>query len=137
MRTRNKGRILIVGSIAGLIPGSFQAAYNGSKAFLDNFAFALRNELQETAITVSCLMPGATETEFFRRAEMLDTRVGQAKKDDPAAVARDGFDALMRGEADVVSGWKNKIQAALTSFTPAASLAESHRRMAAPGSAIH
>ncbi len=134
MRRRNAGKILITGSIAGFIPGSFQAVYNGSKAFLDNFAFALRNELKDTAMTVSCLMPGPTDTEFFRRADMLDTSVGQSKKDDPAMVAKVGYDALMNGEADVVSGWKNKLQATLANITPSGFLAEQHRKMAEPGS---
>ena len=74
MRRRNSGRILITGSIAGFMPGSFQAVYNGSKAFLDSFSFALREELRDTKLTVTCLMPGATETEFLRRADMMDTR---------------------------------------------------------------
>jgi short-subunit dehydrogenase len=132
-RARNSGRILITGSIAGYMPGSFQAVYNASKAFLDNFAFALRNELKETEVTVSVLMPGPTDTEFFRRAEMLDTEVGQAKKDDPAVVAKAGFDAMMSGEGDVVSGWKNKMQTTLANITPPGILAELHRKMAAPG----
>jgi short-subunit dehydrogenase len=135
MRARNQGRILITGSVAGFIPGAFQAVYNGTKAFLDNFAFALRNELKDTAVTVSCLMPGPTETEFFRRAEMLDTSVGQGKKDDAAMVAKTGFDAMMSGEGDVVSGWKNKLQTTLANITPAGMLAEQHRKMAAPGTA--
>lgn len=80
MPDRGKGRILITGSIAGFIPGSFQAVYNASKAFLDNFAFALRNELEGTGVTVTCLMPGGTETEFFDRAEMEDTDLGQARR---------------------------------------------------------
>ena len=86
-------------------------------------------------MTVTCLMPGATETDFFERADMLDTKVGQGKKDDPADVARVGFDAMMRGDGDVVSGWKNKLQSAIANVTPAAILAEQHRRMAEPGSA--
>ena len=134
MRAVNSGKILITGSIAGFIPGSFQAVYNGSKAFLDNFAFALRNELKDTAVTVSCLMPGPTETEFFRRADMLDTSVGQSKKDKAADVAKTGFDAMMSGEGDVVSGWKNKLQSTLANITPAGMLAEQHRKMAEPGS---
>lgn len=134
MRARNSGRILITGSIAGFMPGSFQAAYNGSKAFLDSFSFALRNELKETNITVTCLMPGATETEFFERADMLDTQVGQSKKDDPADVAKIGFKAMMNGEGDVVTGWKNKLTTAIASVTPAGILAEQHRKMAEPGS---
>ncbi len=135
MRARNKGRILITGSIAGFTPGSFQAVYNGTKAFIDSFSFALRNEVKDTEITVTCLMPGATETEFFERADMLDTKVGAAKKDDPATVAEVGFKAMMNGEGDVVAGWKNKIQTSIASVTPAAMLAEQHRKMAEPGSA--
>jgi short-subunit dehydrogenase len=116
------------------MPGSFQAVYNGTKAFIDSFSFALRNELKETDVTVTCLMPGATETEFFERADMLDTKVGQQEKDDPAKVARDGFDAMMNGEGDVVSGWKNKLQTTLAAVTPSGVLAEQHRKMAEPGS---
>src|SRR5919112_901523 len=135
MRARNRGRILITGSIAGFLPGSFQAVYNGTKAFVDSFSFALRNELKETEITVTCLMPGATDTEFFERADMLDTKVGTQEKDDPAKVARDGFDAMMAGESDVVSGWSNKIQTTLATVTPNEMLAEQHRKMAEPGTA--
>jgi short-subunit dehydrogenase len=135
MRSRNSGRILITGSIAGFIPGSFQAVYNGSKAFLNSFSFALREELKDTGVTVTCLMPGATETEFFRRADMMDTNVGTAQKDNPATVAKDGFDAMMRGEGDVVSGLHNKVQSAVANVMPAATLAKQHRRKAAPGTA--
>ena len=80
MRRRNSGRILITGSIAGFIPGSFQAVYNGTKAFLNSFSFALREELKDTKVTVTCLMPGATDTEFFRRAEMMDTARRDGRK---------------------------------------------------------
>ena len=135
MRARNKGRILITGSIAGFMPGSFHAVYNGTKAFIDSFSFALRNELKDTEITVTCLMPGATETDLFERADMLDTKVGQGKKDDPAMVAEVGFKAMMKGEGDVVSGWKNKLQTTMANVTPAGRLAEQHRKMAEPGSA--
>jgi uncharacterized protein len=85
-------------------------------------------------VTVTCLMPGATETEFFERADMVDTKVGQAEKDDPADVARVGWDAMMNGQGDVMSGWKNKRQTAMASVTPSGVLAEQHRRMAEPGS---
>jgi short-subunit dehydrogenase len=135
MRRRNSGKILITGSIAGFIPGSFQAVYNGTKAFLNSFSFALREELKDTNVTVTCLMPGATDTEFFRRAEMMDTDVGTTEKDDPAEVARNGFDAMIRGEGDVVSGFKNKVQSAAANLTPAGVLARQHRKMAEPGSA--
>ena len=90
MRARRQGRILITGSMAGFMPGTYHAVYNGTKAFIDSFSFALRAELKETGVTVTCLMPGATETDFFERADMLDTKVGQDKKDDPADVARWG-----------------------------------------------
>ena len=136
MRSYGQGRILITGSIAGFIPGSFTAVYNGTKAFIDSFSFALRNELKDTNVTVTCLMPGATETEFFERADMMDTKVGQADKDDPADVAKIGFEAMMSGEGDVVSGWKNKVQSALANLTPAGVLAEQHRSMAEPGSGM-
>jgi short-subunit dehydrogenase len=134
MRTRNAGRILIVGSIAGFMPGTYQAVYNGTKAFIDSFSFALRAELKETGITVTCLMPGATETEFFERADLTDTKVGQDEKDNPAKVAKDGFEAMMKGHGDVVSGWKNKLQTTIANITPAGMLAEQHRKMAEPGS---
>jgi uncharacterized protein len=135
MRDRGQGRILITGSIAGFIPGSFTAIYNGTKAFIDSFSFALRNELKDSGVTVTCLMPGATETQFFERAGMEDTKVGQAKKDNPADVAKAGFDAMMSGEGDVVTGWKNKLQSAVANITPAGVLAEQHRKKAEPGSA--
>ncbi|WP_102959950.1 SDR family NAD(P)-dependent oxidoreductase [Mangrovicella endophytica] len=134
MRARNKGRILFTGSIAGFIPGAFQAVYNGSKAFINSFGYALRNELKDTEVTVSILMPGATDTPFFERADMEDTSVGTAKKDDPAGVAKDGFKAMMSGEAEVVSGVKNKIITAVANVTPSEILAEQHRKMSEPGS---
>jgi uncharacterized protein len=133
MRSRGQGRILITGSIAGFLPGSYQAVYNGTKAFLDSFSFALRYELKDSGVTVTCLMPGATETDFFERADMMDTKIGQSKKDDPADVAKTGFDAMMRGEGDVVTGWQNKLQTAIASVTPAGILAAQHARSAAPG----
>jgi short-subunit dehydrogenase len=127
MRARRDGRMLITGSIAGLIPGNFSAVYNATKAFLDSFALALRNELKDSGVTVTCLMPGATDIEFFERAQMLDTKVGTAKKEDPADVARVGFEAMMKGSSDVVTGLKNKVPAAAAAITPAEVLAERHR----------
>ena len=107
--------------------------YNGAKAFVDSFSFALRAELKDTGVTVTCLMPGATETDFFERADMLDTEVGQSEKDDPADVARVGFDAMMRGDGDVVSGWKNKLQTTIANVTPAGILADSTGKWRSPG----
>jgi short-subunit dehydrogenase len=137
MVARDAGKILVTGSIAGFIPGSFNAVYNGTKAFIDNFTDALRNEIKESrGVTLTTLMPGPVETEFFDRAEMMDTSVGVSEsKSDPADVARDGWDALMAGKANIVSGWKNKLQVAAANVTPAAILAEQHRKMAEPGSA--
>lgn len=135
MRQLGEGRILITGSIAGFMPGAYQAVYNASKAFIDSFSFALRQELKDSGVTVTCLMPGATETDFFERADMLDTKVGTMKKDDPADVARTGFDAMMRGDGDVVSGWQNKLRTAIASVTPASILARQHEKQAAPGTA--
>lgn len=133
MRRRNAGRILITGSIAGFIPGSFQAVYNGTKAFLNSFSFALREELKGTNLSVTCLMPGATDTPFFDRADMKDTKVGTEEKDDPADVARAGFDAMIRGDSDIVTGMKNKIQTTVANVTPAEMLAKQHRSQAEPG----
>jgi len=134
MVKRGQGRV--TGSIAGFLPGAFQAVYNGTKAFVDSFAAALRNELKDSGVTVTCLMPGATDTEFFARADMLDTKVGaDDNKADPADVAKIGFEAMMSGEADVVAGLKNKLQVAMAKVMPSQMTAGQHRRMAEPGSA--
>ena len=109
MRSLGHGRVLITGSIAGFMPGTYQAVYNGTKAFLDSFSFAIRAELKDTGVTVTCLMPGATET---------------------------GFKAMMDGDGDVVTGWQNKLRAAIANVMPAALLAEQHRSMAEPGSGL-
>ena len=136
MRRAGRGKILITGSIAGFMPGTFQAVYNGSKAFLDSFSYALRNELQDSGVTVTCLMPGPTDTEFFERADLLDTKVGaDDHKADPAEVARVGFEAMQKGEGGVVAGLGNKLRVALAGVLPNAMLAEQHRKMAEPGSA--
>ena len=113
-----------------------RAVYNGSKAFLDSFSYALRNELQDSGVTVTCLMPGPTDTEFFERADLLDTKVGaDDHKADPAEVARVGFEAMQKGEGGVVAGLGNKLRVALAGVLPNAMLAEQHRKMAEPGSA--
>jgi len=135
MRDAGTGRILVTGSIAGFMPGSYQAVYNASKAFLDSFAYALRDELTDSGVTVTCLMPGPTDTEFFDRAGMEETPVGEDDdKDDPAMVARKGFDAMMKGESGVVSGFMNKVQSVFSGLLPDPVLARMHRRMAEPES---
>lgn len=133
MVRRGEGRILFTGSIAGFMPGTFQAVYNASKAYVDSFAIALRHELKGSGVTVTLLMPGPTETRFFERADMLDTRFGQDDKDDAADVAKAGFEAMMAGREQVVTGWRNKLQAAAAHVTPVGTLAERHRKKAQPG----
>jgi uncharacterized protein len=135
MRAQGRGKILITGSIAGFMPGTYQAVYNGTKAFLDSFSFALRHELKDAGVSVTCLMPGATETEFFERADMLDTKVGASKKQPASEVAEIGYKAMINGDGDVVAGWQNKLRAAIAHVAPADLLAEVHRSMAEPGSA--
>ena len=135
MARRGRGRILNVASTAAFQPGPRMAVYYATKAYVLSLSIALAIELAPRGVTVTCLMPGATDTDFFARADMLDTRVGQAEKDDPLEVARAGFDAMMRGDGDVVTGWKNKLQAILANVTPAPLLAERHRKVTEPGSA--
>src|SRR3546814_17827600 len=103
MVARGRGKVLITGSIAGHLAGSFQAVYNGSKAFIDSFAAAIGNELKDSGVTITCLKPGPTDTRFFARADMLDTKVGQAAKDDPADVAATGWKAMKDGETSLVT----------------------------------
>jgi uncharacterized protein len=97
------GKVLFTSSIASTMPGSLQTVYNASKSFIQSFAEALHDELRDTGVTVTSLMPGPTDTNFFRRANMLDTVVGRMPKDDPAAVAKQGYNALMKGDRKVVA----------------------------------
>jgi short-subunit dehydrogenase len=135
MRSRGRGRILITGSIAGFMPGTYQAVYNGTKAFLDLFSYAIRAELAGSGVTVTCLMPGATDTHFFERADLMDTKVGVEKKDDPAMVAEQGFKAMMDGEGGIITGWQNKLQVAISKLIPETVTARMHAKQAAPGTA--
>ncbi len=134
MVARGEGRVLITGSIAGHVPGSFNSVYNGTKAFIDSFAAAIGNEVKDSGVTITCLKPGATETEFFARADMLDTKVAQMKKDDPADVAKTGWEAMMKGEHSVVHGMINQAQVLAAGVLPEAVTAAVHRRLAEPGS---
>ncbi|MET0309870.1 MAG: SDR family NAD(P)-dependent oxidoreductase [Sphingomonas sp.] len=135
MVTQGAGKVLVTGSIAGWMPGSFSAVYNGSKAFVDNFTAAIRNELKDhKGITLTTLEPGPVETNFFHRAGMDDTKVGQGEKADPADVAKDGWDALNAGKDTIISGWMNKLQVAAAGVLPQSVPAAMHRGMAEPGS---
>ncbi|HZB96082.1 MAG TPA: SDR family NAD(P)-dependent oxidoreductase [Herpetosiphonaceae bacterium] len=136
MVAQGHGRILFTSSIAALMPGSFEAVYAASKAFIHSFAEGIRNELKDTGVTVTSLQPGPTETNFFHRAGMDDTRAGASKKDDPADVAKEGFEALMAGKDDVIPGsLKTKLQGAMAKVMPETLNAEQHRKLAEPGSA--
>jgi short-subunit dehydrogenase len=104
MANRNEGKVLFTSSIASMMPGSYQTMYNASKSFIQSFSEALADELRDSDITVTSLMPGPTDTNFFHRAKMDQTPIGRMPKDDPARVARQGFEALMRGDRKVVGG---------------------------------
>lgn len=135
MVARGEGRLLFTSSIAATMPGPYESTYSASKAFLYSFAQALRTELKGTGVTVTALMPGPTETNFFARAGMEDTKLGQAKKDDPADVAREGFEALMAGKDHVVAGSaKNKAQVAAAKVLPDTLTAAVHGALSRPGS---
>ena len=133
MASRDRGRVLVTSSIASTMPGSFQAVYNASKSFLQSFTEALQEEVEDSGITLTSLMPGPTETEFFERADMLDTPVGSSKKDDAAQVAEQGFEALMKGERTILGGsLMTKAQGVLSGMLPDALKAKAHRQMAEP-----
>lgn len=135
MVNRGQGRILFTSSIAALMPGPFEAVYAASKAFIHSFAEALRNELKDTGVSVTSLMPGPTETNFFDRADMNDTKAATLKKDDPAEVAKQGFEALMSGKDSIIAGsLMTKLQGAVK-FVPETIAAEAHRQISEPGSA--
>jgi len=133
MTGRNQGRVLVTSSIASTMPGSFQAVYNASKSFLQSLTEAVQNEVKDSAVTITSLMPGPTDTDFFSRADMDDTPVGQGSKDDPAQVAEQGFEALMAGEKKLVAGsLKTKAQGVANKVLPDALKGEAHRKMAEP-----
>jgi len=136
MVERGSGRILITSSIAGAMPAPYEAVYGATKAFERSLSQSLREELKDTGVTVTALMPGATETNFFRRAGAEDTKLGASEKDDPAEVAKEGFEALMAGKDHVITGaLKNKLQAAAGYALPDPLVAKVHAAMAKPGSA--
>ncbi|WP_245161110.1 SDR family NAD(P)-dependent oxidoreductase [Blastococcus sp. CT_GayMR16] len=135
MVARGQGRILFTSSVASQAPQPFQAVYGASKSFVQSFALALREELKDTGVTVTALLPGPTETEFFERAGLEDTRVGQADKDDPAQVARQGVEGLLKGEASVFGGsLTSRTMGRLSAVTPDSVGAKVTRPMAEPGS---
>lgn len=133
MAARHAGKVLITSSIGSMMPGSYQAIYNASKSFLQSFSEAVADELADTPLTVTSLMPGPTETDFFRRAGMSDTRIGRMSKDDPTQVAAQGYEALMQGRTKVVAGSTMvKVQGLLTGVVPDQVKAMAHRFIAKP-----
>ena len=136
MAKRGSGRILITSSIAGTMPTPYEAVYGATKAFDRALGQSIREELKGTGVSVTLLMPGATETNFFHRAGADDTKLGAGDKDSAAEVAKDGFEALMAGKDHVVAGsMKNKFEAAMGHALPDPLVAKAHAGMAAPGSA--
>lgn len=138
MASRGAGRILITASIAGTMPTPYMSVYGASKAFDLEFAQSLRYELKDKGVTVTALKPGATDTDFFRRAGMEDTEVGSKGKEsnDPAVVAQQGFDALMKGEQEVfAASISTKVAGTLGKFVPDSVKASQHEKMAKHGTA--
>src|SRR5690606_31248706 len=120
MIARNEGKILNLASIASTAPGPWQAVYHGTKAFVLSFTESIRSEVKDTEITVTALLPGVTDTDFFNKADMLDSKAVQDKEKmaDPADVAKDGYKALMSGKDKVVSGFKNKAMIGMANLMP-------------------
>jgi short-subunit dehydrogenase len=135
MTERGTGRILITSSTVAAMPSPFQAIYGASRAFVQSFAHAIRNELRDTGITVTLMQPGPTETQIFHRAGMDDTKIGTQKKDDPTKVARQAFDALMAGDDHVIPGHpKNALQIFGAKFVPSRAAANVVRQWTKPRS---
>lgn len=136
MVARGRGRVLITSSVAGIIPATFMAVYGGTKAFDLQFAEAIREELKDSGVTVTALQPGATETLFFARADMTDTKVGADDKDSAALVARQAYEAMMAGKDKIYAGsLKTRLQGHLAEVMPEPMKAKQHRGLAEPGSA--
>lgn len=135
MVARGSGRVLVTSSIEAATPGPYQAVYAASKAFLASFGESIRSELADSGVTVTVLQPGPTDTEFFERADMMDTRVGQARKDDPAKVAKQGVDAMLAGDSKVTGGSvSNKVMAVAARVLPEPLKGAAHRPLSRPGS---
>lgn len=134
MVKRGEGKILNTSSIASKSPGPWQSVYHATKAFVQSFTEAVREEVKETGVTLTALLPGATNTDFFRKADMESSKVVQdeSKLSDPADVAKDGYDALMAGKDMVVSGFKNKMQVTMNSFKSDEKLARQTAKMQEP-----
>jgi short-subunit dehydrogenase len=126
MVARNEGKVLQLASIASQLPGPLQAVYHATKAYVLSFTEALINELKDTDVTLTALQPGVTDTDFFRKADMLESKAidQKSKMADPAKVAKDGYDALMKGDDKIISGLKNKVQVGMSNVVPEKMVAE-------------
>jgi short-subunit dehydrogenase len=133
MVARGSGRIMNLSSVVSKIPGPWQSVYHGTKAFVQSFTEAIRSEVKESGVTVTALLPGATATDFFNKADMENAKnIREGKLDSAEDVARDGYRALMAGDDKVVSGFKNKMQVAMSNITPDATLADMMKKKQAP-----
>lgn len=134
MVSRNEGKILQLASIASELPGPWQAVYHATKAYVLHFTEAIINEIKDTAVSITALQPGATDTDFFNKADMQDSKILDTKLSDPAKVAKDGYQALMKGDDKVVSGFKNKAMVAMSNVMPDTMVAEQMNKMQKPKS---
>lgn len=135
MLAENNGKIMNLSSIASKAPGPWQSVYHGTKAFVQSFTEAVRNEVKDTNVTLTALLPGATDTDFFNKADMQESKIAQEEKlDDPADVAKDGYEAMMKGDDKVISGWKNKIQVTMANARTDSAAAEKMKKQQEPTS---
>ena len=133
MLAHDQGRIMNLSSIASKIPGPWQSVYHGTKAFVQSFTEAVRSEVKETNVTLTALLPGATDTDFFNKADMEQSKIVQeGKLDDPVTVAKDGYEAMMKGDDKVISGWKNKMQVTMANMTSDSTAADKMKKQQAP-----
>ena len=133
-----QGKVLVTGSVVSTSPSPYQAVYGATKAFVMSFAEALREELKSTGVSVTTLQPGATDTNFFNRAELNDTKVGQAEKDSPVEVAKMGFEAMMDGKDSVLGGsLKSRVSGMMNEILPETVKAAQAGKTTKPGSAKH
>src|ERR1700749_2061091 len=125
MAARGEGKILNLGSVAGKLPGPWQAVYHATKAFVLPFPAAVREEVKDSGITFTALMPGVTDTDFFNKAGMNDSKVVQDKEAmaNPADVAKEGYEALMAGKDRVIAGWKNSLEVHAANLMPDSTVA--------------
>ncbi len=139
MVSRGEGKILNLASVASKMPGPLQSVYYGTKAFVHSFSESIREEVKDKGVTITSLLPGATNTDFFNKADMLDAKnikegMKEGKLADPAHIAKAGYDALMAGDDMVVPGLKNKMRIAMSNLTPDSVLAEQSHKQHAPSS---